>query len=347
MQHKTKSTQTTESLPESVQCLLCGANARLAGRNCPGFIKPDMFGIYHCPSCDTQFSMPRTENNQIYEYMYGRGYSHYCDYPKKIKKAKNPLQFLANAEAPYWAAIHIIQEMAAHKKDLKILEIGTGLGYFTYALNHTGYRTTGIDISENGIAQAQQMFGDYYICADITKWADNHKGEYDVVLCIETMEHVDEILPFARSMAACCKPQTALGGGKMILTTPNKSIYPADAVWCNSLPPFHIWWLSENSMRHIAKQIHASVNFMDWSEYNRQNRYNERMNLKKNKRWSETHFLDENGYILHPKSAFHTFFANIPLARKIYKRIKGISECQIQGSRGRVLCAVFDIYQQT
>jgi 2-polyprenyl-3-methyl-5-hydroxy-6-metoxy-1,4-benzoquinol methylase len=66
------------------------------------------------------------------------------------------------------------------------------------------------------------------------------------VLCIETIEHVDEALPFLRSIAACCKSQKAPeGGGKIIVTTPNKSAYPNEAVWCNSLPPFHMWWLSE------------------------------------------------------------------------------------------------------
>jgi 2-polyprenyl-3-methyl-5-hydroxy-6-metoxy-1,4-benzoquinol methylase len=343
MQQKIKSVQTQEGLPESVKCLLCGADAQRVEACCPGFMKPDMFSIYHCSACDTQFSMPRIENEKIYEYMYGRGYSHYCCYPKVIRKAKKPLQFLADAEPPYWAAINLIRGMGAHRKDLKILEIGSGLGYLTYALNHAGYHTTGIDISKNGIAQARQTFGDHYLCADITRWADKHKEEYDVVLCIETIEHVNEILPFLQSIATCCKSQTAPGGGgKIIITTPNKSFYPSEAVWCNSLPPFHMWWLSETSMCYLAKQINASVGFMDWSDYYRQNRCTVRTNLKENTHWLETHFLDENGYIIHPKSALHKFFANIPLAKRIYRKVMRIPEYRIQGSRGLILCAVFE-----
>jgi 2-polyprenyl-3-methyl-5-hydroxy-6-metoxy-1,4-benzoquinol methylase len=287
---KIENVQAGEVLPESVECLLCGKEAQVLERNCPGYIKPDRFGIYHCPACDTQFSMPRIENKKIYEYMYGRGYSHYCRYPKEIKKSKAPLQFLAGAEAPYWAAIRIIREMAMYRNDLKILEIGSGLGYFTYALNQAGYRTTGIDISENGIAQARQTFGDYYLCADITQWANEHKEGFDIVLCVETIEHVDQVLPFLQSMAICCKSQTAPGGGgKIILTTPNKSLYPDDAVWCNSFPPFHLWWLSETSMRYMAEQIRATVDFVDWTEYHRQNRCTVRINPQENKRWSGTH----------------------------------------------------------
>jgi 2-polyprenyl-3-methyl-5-hydroxy-6-metoxy-1,4-benzoquinol methylase len=343
MQQKIKTVQLEERLSESVKCLLCGADARLAESSCPSFIKPDRFGIYHCSACDTQFSMPRIENEKIYEYMYGRGYSHYCLYPKAIKKAKNPLQFLADAEAPYWAAINIIREMGAYKKDLKILEIGSGLGYFTYALNHAGYHTTGIDTSENGIAQARQTFGGHYLCADITKWAEQHKEEYDIVLCVETIEHVNEILPFLQSMATCCKKKTAPGGGgKMIVTTPNKTIYPSQAVWCNSLPPFHMWWLSETSMRYMAEQINASVSFLDWSEYQLQNRCTVSVNPKENMRWTETPFLDENGYIIRPKSVLYKFLANIPLAKRIHKKVMHIPEYRIQGSRGLILCAVFE-----
>ncbi|MDR1226894.1 MAG: class I SAM-dependent methyltransferase [Prevotellaceae bacterium] len=341
---KIKSTQTEEVFPEFVECPLCGADARLVEKHCPGFIKPDMFSIYHCPACDTQFSMPRIENHKIYEYMYGRAYSHYRCYPKEIKKAKNPLQYLANAEPAYWAVIKIIQETAAYKKDLKILEIGSGLGYFTYALNHAGYQTTGIDISESGVAQARQTFGDYYLCADVTKWADKHKEEYDVVFSVETIEHVSEALPFLRSIAACCKPRKALGGGgKIIVTTPNKSAYSSEAVWCNSLPPFHMWWLSETSMHYMAKQIDASVSFMDWSEYHRQNRCAVRMkNPKETVRWLRAPFLDENGYAIHSKSALYKFLENIPLAKRIFRKVMRIPEYRLQGSRGLILCTVFE-----
>jgi 2-polyprenyl-3-methyl-5-hydroxy-6-metoxy-1,4-benzoquinol methylase len=340
---KIKSTQTKEIFPESVECPLCGANAQLVEKHCPGFIKPDVFSIYHCPACDTQFSMPRIGNNKIYEYMYGRGYSHYCRYPKEIKKAKDPLQYLANAEAAYWSVIKVIQEMAVYRKDLRILEIGSGLGYFTYALNHAGYHTTGIDISESGVAQARQTFGDYYLCADVTKWASKHKEEYDVVFSVETIEHVSEALPFLQSIAACCKPQDAPGGGgKIIVTTPNKSIYSTEAVWCNGLPPFHMWWLSETSMHYMAKQIKADVSFMDWSEYHRQNRCTVRTNPKETVRFAEAPFLDENGYAVHPKSALYKYFANIPLAKRIGKKIMRIPEYRIQGSRGLILCAVFE-----
>jgi 2-polyprenyl-3-methyl-5-hydroxy-6-metoxy-1,4-benzoquinol methylase len=270
--------------------------------------------------------------------MYGRAYSHYCRYPKEIKKAKDPLQYLADAEPAYWAVIKIIREAAANRKDVKILEIGSGLGYFTYALNHAGYHATGIDISESGVAQARQTFGDYYLCADVTKWANEHREEYDIVFCIETIEHVNEALPFLQSIAACCKS----GGGKIIVTTPNKSTYANEAVWCNSLPPFHMWWLSEASMHYMAKQIEANVSFMDWSEYHRQNRCTARTNPEETMRWSEAPFLDENGYAIHLKSPLYKYLANIPWAKRIGKKVMRIPEYRMQGSRGLILCAVFE-----
>jgi hypothetical protein len=103
-----------------------------------------------------------------------------------------------------------------------------------------------------------------------------------------------------------------------------------------------MWWLSETSMRYMAGQINANVGFMDWSEYHRQKRCTDRMNLKETERRPATHFLDENGYIIHPKSALYNFFANIPLAKRIYKKVMRIPEYRIRGSRGLILCAVFE-----
>jgi SAM-dependent methyltransferase len=339
-----ESMKNKEAKPASADCLLCGKKAELVDARCPGFMKPDVFGIYHCPTCNTQFSLPRTDSAKIYEYMYGKGYSHYCSYPAKIRKAKDPLLFLARAEAPYRAAIDVILRMAARKDNLRILEIGSGLGYFTYALNRAGFSATGIDISENGVAQAKETFGDYYICADITRWAEDHRGEYDIVLCVETVEHVDRILPFMQSMADCCKKGAVPGeGGKIIVTTPNKSIYPEEAVWCNSLPPFHMWWLSETSMLRIAEKIRATVYFTDWSEYHRQRHSANRTTFNPKARRPQTHFLDENGLLLQPRSALYRFLAGIPPLKKIYKKMMHIPETRLRGSRGLILCAVFGL----
>lgn len=56
-------------------------------------------------------------------------------------------------------------------------------------------------------------------------------------------------------------------GGKIILSTENKTIYPSSAIWQSDLPPVHLWWFSEKSMAFIAEKLIMKINFTDFTNY--------------------------------------------------------------------------------
>lgn len=119
--------------------------------------------------------------------------------------------------------VEAIEDMRARREkasaDLTVLDVGCGTGIMiTLPLASLGYRITGIDIDRASIETACGV--NPYPNATF-RHADTAAllaaGErYDVVIASEVLEHLEDPLPFLRSLLALMDP-----GGILILTTPN------------------------------------------------------------------------------------------------------------------------------
>jgi len=246
------------------QCRLCGKEAHLVEEFCQGYIKDDFYKIYFCESCNTSFVYNCGDvgiYNLIYRYAEKvPGYDRYYRYANAIKNEKNPLDFLALSEEAYWMVKDALSKSEKPKNETFIIEAGSGLGYLTYALNTEGYKALGIDISQNAVEKAIKNFGSNYICANIHEYAEKHQNQYDIVVLTEVIEHIEEPIEFLGSLCLMLKQ-----GGRIILSTPNKTIYPVNVLWATDLPPVHLWWFSETSMRYIGNMLGMNTVFTDFS----------------------------------------------------------------------------------
>ena len=252
---------------QSIACLLCGKDAHIIEAEFPGYKEPDTFSIFECIHCNTQFPYPRVETAPIYELIYKNaekvvGYDRYYRYKNTVKEYDKPLQYLAGREEAYWVVNDVLKQDFDKKETLKIIEVGCGLGYLTYSLLKEGFNTIGLDISQSAINEAVRFFGQHYVCADVFEYAKNHMEEYDRIIFTQVFEHVEEPVNWMRILMTMLKKD-----GKIILTTENKSFYPSHTVWQSDLPPVHLWWFSEQSMRYIADKLNTEVNFTDFSTY--------------------------------------------------------------------------------
>jgi len=338
-------------------CLLCGHAADLKDSERPGYQSPDKFRIYECTSCNTSFSLPRVDAIKIYENIYKNGskvpgYDRYWKYLEGVKKAKNPLEYLAENEDIYWSVKEAINVIVHDKGNSKILEIGSGLGYLTYALHRAGYSIEGLDISKTAVQMAVENFGDYYICADLFEFANQHAESYDVVVLTEVIEHIDTPSDFVKSIVKLLKPT-----GKIIMTTPNKSLFESDIIWKTENPPVHFWWFSEDSMRFIARQNQMELNFTDFSGFYKRNYTS--YNLRKIRAALPLNpTFDDNGnlYANNKKRNFlreqaRLLLSELPATKKVLNNIRSymrkLKEASnhdiiVCDSRGTVLCAIFE-----
>ena len=102
---------------------------------------------------------------------------------------------------------------------LTILDVGCGGGLVCEPLARLGATVTGIDAGEKAIAVAQDHAAQNNL--DITykcETSDDHEGQYDVVLALEIIEHMDDVAAFVASVCKLVKKD-----GLVIFSTLNRT----------------------------------------------------------------------------------------------------------------------------
>lgn len=104
-----------------------------------------------------------------------------------------------------------------------VIDVGCGGGILSEAMAHRGAKVTAIDMGDAPLSVArlhQQESGvdvDYRQ-ASAEEMAATHPGEYDVVTCMEMLEHVPDPQAVVRACATLVKP-----GGQVFFSTVNRN----------------------------------------------------------------------------------------------------------------------------
>ncbi|NRB11546.1 MAG: bifunctional 2-polyprenyl-6-hydroxyphenol methylase/3-demethylubiquinol 3-O-methyltransferase UbiG [Rickettsiaceae bacterium] len=106
---------------------------------------------------------------------------------------------------------------------LEVVDVGCGGGILTSEIAKLGVRITGIDANIKAINAAKEHAIKHrlpinYQLSTVEEHCQN-KQQYDVVICLELIEHVANTAEFITNLAKLIKP-----GGMMILSTLNKNL---------------------------------------------------------------------------------------------------------------------------
>jgi len=111
----------------------------------------------------------------------------------------------------------------ANLKNKTVLDIGCGGGILTEAMCRLGAHTTGIDAAKDAIQVAQlhalseELNIDYQV-STAEEYAQNHPNTFDVITCLEMLEHVPEPHSVIAACHALLKPN-----GLLFLSTLNRT----------------------------------------------------------------------------------------------------------------------------
>lgn len=140
----------------------------------------------------------------------------------------------------------------------KVLDVGCGGGILAESMAVAGAQAKGIDLSEKALKVADlhslesgvQVQYEYISAEDLAK---KEAGQYDVVTCMEMLEHVPDPLSIIKSCAALVKP-----GGKVFFSTLNRN------------PKSYLFAIigAEYILRILPKGTHDYKKFIKPSELN-------------------------------------------------------------------------------
>jgi len=116
-----------------------------------------------------------------------------------------------------WIAQHASLDGAA------VLDVGCGGGILAEAMARRGAKVTGIDLSEKALKVAQlhlleSRLDVEYRSVSAEDYAAAHAGKFDVVTCMELLEHVPEPGAMVAACARLVRP-----GGQVFFSTINRN----------------------------------------------------------------------------------------------------------------------------
>lgn len=119
--------------------------------------------------------------------------------------------------------LRYIEQRCGGLRDRRVLDVGCGAGLLSEAMCERGAKVTGIDASPHTLGAARLHLHESghdirYVDATAEEWARQHDGGYDIVTCMELIEHV----PDPRSMLGACA-QLVRPGGHVVLSTINRT----------------------------------------------------------------------------------------------------------------------------
>lgn len=116
-------------------------------------------------------------------------------------------------------SLGLLSSFLPENKEIRILEIGCGMGFAMLALQDLGYaHLEGIDIDHGQVQSCIQKGLNVTHTEDSTTYLDSHINEYDLIVVLDVIEHIphEGQLEFVRAICQALKPD-----GQIVCTVPN------------------------------------------------------------------------------------------------------------------------------
>lgn len=211
-------------------------------------ITQEEFSVYKCGDCGFLFTNPIPAISEIGRYYESDVYVSHSDTKKGLK---NFVYHLVR-NFTLQRKIDLVKRYKPHGR---LLDIGSGAGYFLNKAKASGFLSHGLEPSDEVRKASIKEFG---VKVDSIEALHNLKGEsIDIITMWHVLEHVYDLNKDVQKMVNVLKPD-----GFMIVAVPNPGSWDAryyDSLWGGWDVPRHLYHFKEADIRNLFKKYNAEV----------------------------------------------------------------------------------------
>ena len=134
----------------------------------------------------------------------------------------------------------------------RLLDVGSGYGFFRAAAAEQGWVHEGEDVSAFAAKAGQEVFGFPTFVGTLEQFAAQTNATFDVITLFDTIEHIEDPEAFMKIVANLLAP-----GGLCVLRTPNLRALELDVFgrFQHSLKLEHLHYFSPASICRVAERV--------------------------------------------------------------------------------------------
>jgi ubiquinone/menaquinone biosynthesis C-methylase UbiE len=227
-------------------CPLCSSeNIAFLFRCTDHFTSKKTFPVFRCAACDFTFTQDYPGEDEIGMYYDSDDYISHTDAAKGFS---NKLYRLAR-KIMLTRKRALVEKISALNTG-RIIDIGSGTGYFANTMKQSGWQVTGIEINEKARNFAAEQF-DLEV-APPDELPQLTSNSYDCITLWHVLEHFHNPVNFLLEIKRILKP-----GSVCIVALPNSNSYDAKyykSFWAAWDVPRHLWHFNPATFRHLAEK---------------------------------------------------------------------------------------------
>lgn len=226
---------------EVERCILCGENRSKLKYQVDGF------DVVQCSNCNLVYlknPLSIADEQELYDDYYKISFSQ--DYHRD--SAEPGLRTLWEINDQRVKMIKTIIPVG------KLLDVGSGQGFFLYHAQQHGFSVTGVDVSSRAVAFCEQTFHIKVHLQNINQ-DFNFDEKFDVITMWHILEHVSDPLGFVKRLRQFLAPQ-----GRLIVEVPNINslkfrLASAQHRWIGgNHPRHHKYFFSWKTLRYLLRK---------------------------------------------------------------------------------------------
>lgn len=216
-------------------CPICQTPASITTR-CLG-----SFELFACPVCALHFAPAAFDVPVDYTAIYST--SEYVEAQVQFLNNKDPHRAKTYPTyRPFFSRLRT-------SRGRSLLDVGCGVGRFSQAASVSGWKVTGIDISEEAIALGREQ-ADFPMLNCTLEDVIASGKRFQVITAFEVIEHLSDPVHFLSTVSAALTPN-----GEFFGTVPNwDSPEVQNATRPDWIPPVHLCYHTDRSLRALAEK---------------------------------------------------------------------------------------------